>query len=37
MANLATASDNEETELLETTTRQAAGMETRIKLGATLK
>ena len=35
--NLATASDNEETEVHETVTTQAAGMETRITLGATMK
>ena len=37
MANLARASDNEETEVHETATRQAAGRETKLTLGATMK
>ena len=35
MANLARVSDNKETEVHETATGQAAGMGTRITLGAT--
>ena len=37
MVNLATASGNEETEVHETATRQAAGIGTRMTLGATMK
>ena len=36
MANFETARDNEETDVHETETRQAANLETKITLGATM-